>query len=201
MTSSLTGTLNVDTNLANTITFNAGSSIVPNISGNWSPQAGGAAGTQLAQYGWRFVLDSNFGLLTLDTALNEIEFDLTSTPLVLSSGDFDASQLILPWLEVNSDFRLEGLQSGTSHEFDISAEPNQLSAGTLVVAGNLATLTIPIHVMVADNYADNPGEIFVSGQIVATAVIPEPSSSLLLLFGGCLLMGVKKFRNSRGRLE
>jgi hypothetical protein len=200
LTAPVSGTLAVETDLASTIQLQRGGSIVPAITGDWRPQYGASEGTQPAQYGARFLVTEIMS--GIDIAFRDDAFDLDSLALSLSGTSFDASQLLLHWAFASADARSFGptdtagpVSDDMLSESELpNPHPNQTSGGSLVVAGNLATLTIPIQVQLLDHILSTPGEVVLSGQIVATAVVPEPATASLLLLGMALLAGRRSAR-------
>jgi hypothetical protein len=183
LTTSLSGTVELDTDLATTLTFSSGSSIAPDIGGAWSPTAGGFAGTQPAEYGVRIPVSVIGGV---DYAATNTVFDATSAPIGLLAGAFDATQLTLNLLTTTVDFQSFGLLSGTFGTGVVTnqAAIDQLGGGTLTVVGNVATLIVPIQISETLPIANSVAYLTLTGQLVATAVVPEPSSIILAAFGG-----------------
>ena len=109
------------------------------------------------------------------TASRDNVGDVQSAVLPLVGTTFDSTQLSVNLVNSSTDYNvtIEGkLFSGT---IDTGvAVPNTATGGTLTIAGNLATLTLPI---LGIGSVDVEGvdllDVY-SGQVVATAVVPEP---------------------------
>ena len=166
LTTTLSGSLNVDTDMATTITLSGGSSITPDVNGNWIPAAGGAAGTQPAQFGAFIDVGGGTGV---DWASHGNLFDLTSGTLPLSSGAFDSTQLSVTLVNSVLDYRWNNGFGNGSNTTTNYAAGNQLNEATLSVSGNVATLTIPIQMTVDQSISTAQAHSVLAGQMVATA--------------------------------
>jgi hypothetical protein len=137
----------------------------------------------------------------MDVAMTDVRFDLTASATALTGTSFDAAQIVVHWLEATEEFRsfgpLDTGAPGSIHTTNLAAEPNSPSGGTLVVAGSVATLTIPIQAQLRDELFGRPGSDFtVYGEIVATAPVPEPAAGLLVIFGAATLAAARRSRRS-----
>ncbi len=120
--------------------------------------------------------------------------DETSGAIPLVGNAFDASQVTLLQFTGTLDYNLSGLGGsfatliGTTSIAGGSAL-NTATGGTLTTVGNLETLTIPllvdipIHVPVGGGSGFITLDNIVTGTIVATALVPEPSSLMLAALG------------------
>lgn len=196
-TTSYSGTIlvDVDNPLAPTTIQLLGSSAVAAISGQWLPQAGGgpAAGDPgVAQ-------DANYGLFLNAGALGNawgavrnLVFDVTSgvEPVVL--GLFASTQTLTI---TTGQFAVNApaLFGGPSED-DLATDTltNAATPSSYSVAGPLATLTIPISIIDAGDLT-----VMYTGQLVATATVPEPASAALasaMLVGMCGMAVVARRR-------
>ncbi len=154
------------------IRFGGGSSIDANLGGIWQPAVGGTAGSAPADYGTR--AGSVVG------AGRNIVLDVASTFIAVSSGAFDATQISLTYLSGVVDYNAGASGSGTISLFGEFGF-NNASGGLIAVAGNIETLTLPVQFSTAFTVASPDDSMLVlTGQLVATRTVPEPSSTALL---------------------
>ncbi|HWA98199.1 MAG TPA: hypothetical protein VG713_06885 [Pirellulales bacterium] len=142
-----------------------------------APLANASPGTAPAQYGLSIALS---GIATGVVAARDYVADATSGVLPLANGAFDATGVSLGVSAGTTSYNLVVLGSPLVGTFgDLIPVPNQLPGGTLTRSGDVYTLTAPILAM---GSIDANGialfDVF-TGQVVATAVVPEPSSLLL----------------------
>lgn len=199
---------NIETDLdlsGGTIEFTGSSSIDAIATGDWFPAEWdpvlltGTSGP--ADYAFIYIalgVASSF-----DTVFTDIAFDAVSAgPLALSGGStksFDSG------LTLNL---LDGvLQAGATVEFflptvDVTGESvaNTAANGTLEdLGGGLVELTLPVYFEVpTTDFAAGTG-LLLQGQIVATAIVPEPSTAVL--FGGALPLFLAMLWRRRCRRE
>jgi hypothetical protein len=116
-------------------------------------------------------------------ALNGSSFRADQVSLVLAGGQADANLTFPSGPFIGTD-PLSG--------FDV----NQLSGGTLTLSGNVYTLTLPI--FASSSLTVGPATVLetYSGQVVATAVIPEPATWILAAVGCAALIAQRRFRAS-----
>ncbi len=167
LTSHFAGTINVDL-AADLIRFSGDSFLDAQVTGDWQPAVGGAAGNAPADYGARI----NAGLAQVVAALRNIQLDVTSGILPLPNGSFDSGALIFffPSNAVSTaDYRVTGFGS-TSGSAPLSGlSTNRVtSLGTLTSAGAVQKLTIPVDAQYGFTVATFAGQINLTGQIVAT---------------------------------
>jgi hypothetical protein len=184
-TSNFSGSILVDVDnlLAPTSIQILGSSAAASITGQWLPQAGGgpAAGNpgtaQDANYGLQL---SGGALGNAYAAIRNLQFNVTSGSQAVAGGAFPSTQT----LNVSSGlfaFNLPPAFMEPPGEDDLSGDVlmnASATSSTYTVTGSTATLTIPIDIVDEDDLT-----IAYSGRLVATAVIPEPTSALLILAG------------------
>jgi hypothetical protein len=165
LTTTLSGSVNVDTDLFTTLSFPGGSSITPDINGDWMPAAGGLSGTQPAQFG--AIIDP--GNINIYWASHDNLFDVTTSShgsLPISGGTFDSSLSTFTLVNSIADYS-SSFGHGTLTTTNYQA-PNQLGGGTLSVSGNVATLTIPIQITVDQTVPNGQEHTVLAGQVVAT---------------------------------
>ncbi len=111
--------------------------------------------------------------------------DATSAAIPVSGGSFDATQVYIT------------LTSGvTSYNLP---SPNQTGGGTLSLAGDVYTLTLPLLSVYPVTVAGLTVLTAYSGQIVATAVVPEPGTFVLATIGAtAIAVFARKFRRRAG---
>jgi len=89
LTTKFGGTIKADVT-SSTVQFTGGSAIDAEVNGDWEPGVGGAAGRAPADYGGQ----APTVFFTAKGAFRNILLDVTSDPLALSNGSFDASSLV-----------------------------------------------------------------------------------------------------------
>jgi hypothetical protein len=114
--------------------------------------------------------------------------DFTSAALPLTGAVFDASQVTIGQSAGTLDYNLSALGGAFtgligSGSLAGGAGLNTNPAGTLVIAGNVATLTIPILVDIPFQAGPATLDAITTGTIVATAIVPEPGTISLLGLG------------------
>jgi hypothetical protein len=181
------------------------------ITGDWLPQFGGGSegdpgvqgdadpGTpQPANYGW-FLQDGLLGQFY--AAARDVVLSLTAGPIAIASDEFDPFGIIVTVPQgsysantsspILGDIRvLDILDDKVGHNCtDMFGTVNNCTGqdGTYTVAGGVATLTIPLHFILGQG---NEVEVILSGMLVATATVPEPSGCVLMLtmFGSALIV-------------
>ena len=110
--------------------------------------------------------------------------DATSGVILVIGGSFDATQVLLNLTTGITAYNLTVLGTPHAGNFDLTIPaPNQVGGGTLALAGDVYTLTLPVlsvHSATVDGVTVLTAY---SGQIVATAAVPEPASLVLVLIG------------------
>lgn len=116
--------------------------------------------------------------------------DGRSGVIPLIGNSFDASQIVSTFVAGTADVNVLVLGTpvvGTASLAGAFAN-NQLTAGTLTSVGGIKTLTIPILVEAPVVVEGVTILEALAGQIVATAVVPEPSTLILAAVGGLALL-------------
>ena len=181
-----TGTLVADV-LPGSISFPGGSSI--DIIDQGTPVAPGPDAlpfsTGVGDFGLNFDV---FLLGIVPVAAYDWEFDLTSGSLAVDgAGNFDSSSLGINVLDGDLTFDA-GLASGVV-PLDGESTTNILGGATLVTVGSVQTLTIPIDTSLTfDGLQPDDSTITVTGNLVATRVIPEPATATVALLSSGLLL-------------
>lgn len=167
---------------AGSITFN-NSAAAANLSGTYQPAIGGGPGTAPANYGpyWGGGPWSGY------SALREVIGSLSSGPITLSGGNFDASQLLFSFLSGRLDRYItifpSGSMSGTQSLIGVSPM-NGSGTGTLATSAGIETLTVPIDISFNVTMLDaNDSTFRLRGNLVATSAVPEPSSYIFFGIG------------------
>jgi hypothetical protein len=177
------GTIDADYT-GSTIQFNSAGADAA-INGTWQPLPGGGAGSAPADYGATQPMFSVFG------AGRNIVFNITSGVIVVSAGNFDASQLTISPTTGDLDYR--SILGGASTDLSGLFGSNAATAGNISIVGGIATLTIPVQITETLSLnSTNDTTITLAGNIVATAVVPEGSISSLLIAGGIFLVVARR---------
>ena len=170
------------------IQFNSASAVAA-ISGNYSPLVGGGAGTAPGDYGGMFTVS---GIFPGTFAIRGLEASLSSGPLSLTGGAFDASQLLFLATTGSVDYRVAALAMMGTLSVAGNSAMNGPGMGSIAIVGGVNTLTIPIDVTILFTVVTTNDTMFrLRGNLVATAV-PEPATWMLLGFG--ILVCAQQFR-------
>ena len=164
MTTVYNGTIQV-AQTPDTIQFTGQSVITAQTNGSWKPLAGGGNGSAPADYG--AVASS---IVTVNAAFRSILLDVTSPPITVTNGQFDANGLtfLFPAGATSAiDYR-SSIASGSKLATGSGAN-NVAALSTITTAGNVQTLTIGVNVQFTFSLI-NSGDTIVNvvGQIVAT---------------------------------
>ncbi len=191
----LAGSFEVDLT-AGTIAFPGGISVTlldqPNPI---EPVPGGLPGSAAANVGMVNLVPGGSGVVAIRDSVLALS---ASGGVVVGSGFSSAMDAVFTsgTVDVNYDLSL-GPHPNIygSAAFDSTLYP-AASGGTLEIAGTLVTLTIPVEFYVElAGFQFNAGSIgtlplLIQGEIVATGLIPEPSSSILSIIGTVACVGV-----------
>lgn len=138
------------------------------------------------------------GLVSGFAAASSLVGDASSGPIALAGVNFDASAVTLGLLTATLDYDLLALgnpqvgSSVVSNQFAV----NSSTGGTLLDLGGTLELTIPVSVIVPVDVGGFILSAVLTGQIVATAVVPEPGTVALLAIGA---VGLVPFVARRAR--
>ena len=162
LTTSLNGTIDADLT-ASTIQFNTAAGIDAETNGSWQPAVGGNTGTAPADYGGT----ATVSIITAEAAIRNAVLSLNSTPLTLTGGNFDSTQLIFGLTNSSSlDYNAGFAGKGTEVLNGLST--NSLSdGGTLTTSGTTKIITIRIS-MTFTFTGSIPAVLTLEGEIVAT---------------------------------
>jgi len=134
-------------------------------------------------------------------ALRDLTLSLTSGPTPVAGGAFASTQSLTldsGVFDTNLSSTLppvtgiEDTAGSSDLAGDVADGPNVAADGAYGVSGNVATLTIPMKFFFPGSV-----DLGMSGSLVATRVVPEPSSLLLLTVAGCLVAGWTTRRRTR----
>lgn len=196
LTSSVSGDLLIDVDNVSTpttIQFLGGGAVIAN-SGDWLPEFGGETEGTLPTN----PAPANFGLFLEVTALQTEGWaafrDMVASPIsnpLPVSGNVFGSAPAIQFASGSYDFNLiSGLgDSAGNDSFAGATVPNTAADGTYQVDGDLITLTMPVDTTFGGDLV-----IQLTGDLVATAVVPEPSAAVLAISAFGLLGGVRRRR-------
>jgi hypothetical protein len=168
---------------SNSIQFN-NATVDASVSGVYQPAVGGAQGTAPGDYGGVW----SGGPWTGYFAVRDSTSSLSSAPVTLTGGNFDASEVLFSFLSGSIDRYILVFMgnpvSGTQPLLGINSM-NGTGTGMLSTLGPVQTLTIPIDVTFTAALLgpSNDSTLRLRGNLVATSVIPEPATYALLLLG------------------
>ena len=155
------------------IEFSGGSTVRANNSGIWRPATGGGAGSDPANYGGEITPPLTTGY----AAGRNICVDLSSPPIPLAKGSFDASLLVVSFQTNNAsppsfDFRVSSLIPALNTNGTvplIGSATNGASSAYLTNDAGALTLILPVNTTNSTTIGGNPATLVLRGQIVATA--------------------------------
>jgi hypothetical protein len=180
LTTKLAGTLMVEAT-PTTIHFPGGSTLDAAENGTWEPDVGGASGSAPADFAGQASLPIGTGL----AAVRDVVMDATTAQALSLTGDqFEAAdiQFVFPTGgNAALDYRIStflGSQSGREVLEGITTN-EVATTGSLVEAGGLLTLTIPLNATYLFELL-SPGDstLSVQGQLVATRSAGTPELTL-----------------------
>ncbi|MBX7073201.1 MAG: PEP-CTERM sorting domain-containing protein [Pirellulales bacterium] len=199
-----TGTINADVVPGSSIQFTGSSLIDANITDDgqgWAPDINNNPANVTVPTLTFASADYGFTFATIVWAsLKDFQLDITSGSLALTGNNFPGTQTLtaiggdLAYTDViNGGF----VSPGNSSLIGL-ALANNAANGTLTQLGNNLTLTIPVSVSQPVDIDGTGVDLIVAGTLVATAVIPEPSTLLLAGMGavGVGLLAARRRRRS-----
>jgi hypothetical protein len=186
-TARYTGSLMVDVT-GTTIRFLEGSLIDAQAQHLVRPGSGGSNSAALADYG--FIAEQPFGIDTGEAAFRDFIFRFASTD---ARTDLFVQNGFL-------DYRFQGVNNENGRESQAGeGATNNPGAGTLSTVGNIETLTIPIDANFTFFIFAYDTPMRLTGEIVATRIIPEPATTgLLAAAAGLALMRRRRQGRARG---
>ncbi len=185
------------------------------ISGSYNPQLGSPppnnALTDPGDYGVRIIASVSLlgGLVKLNdpvfAALRDIMMQASSGAIAVTAGSFPASSMLVGVESGSLAYRGSGTLGGVVGSGLVAlpsgtASNSKAGSGSIGIVGPLATLTYPVNAPLS--FTLGPGLSFsanITGTIVATAIIPEPTTYALLGVGMAMLapMAVRRYRKRR----
>lgn len=169
--------------------------------GSWSPLPGGAIGAAPANIGLGGAFSASVAFRNIEIALITPSLPTTGGPSIFS---FDPSAT-LSFVGGSVDYRATFFFTISGGSSDIVGSSGLVSGSgaTIEVDGILATLTMPFSAtgffVDIDTAEGVTGELDLTGIIVATAVIPEPSTVVSMLMGapGVAFIVLRRARAAR----
>jgi len=172
MTNFYAGTIQAS-QTAGTIQFTGGSLITAQTNGNWYPAVGGATfATAPADYG---ATASTFAG-TVYAAMRQIQFDVTSPAINVTSGQFSPAGLTFQFsTNINSTLDYYNSFAMGSKALTGNATNNVATLATLTTVGTTQTLTLGVNALFTFTLISSGDTLVnVSGQIVATRSSAAP---------------------------
>ncbi|MBL9125393.1 MAG: PEP-CTERM sorting domain-containing protein [Planctomycetaceae bacterium] len=205
----VSGYFATDTDFVSSIKFlnGPGANFIDGIdSGNFSPLPDGSEpGTASADIATRLYIGAGIliGGLNLDLAFRNMLYDVSSGVIPVSSGSFNSNLASFGNLDSDIAYKARngfGLGGGTFVDLIGSGYATELGGasttstgaapGTIVVTpkigGDVAKLTLPFNIpinMALDEEGLLTLKLNVTGTLVATAIVPEPTTYALLAIG------------------
>jgi hypothetical protein len=180
----------------NTLTFSGGSSIVAlAATASYVPPLGGANTQGSPQNYGGYFQNISIPLYTFnsDVDLRDVNLDITSGSVVVGSP---ASGLVLTVESGAENFSvpalpLYGVTAGYYSQNFSGTTANNASSSlvTLAVSGSTETLTIPVNATINFTEEGEAASVNLTGNIVATYAVPEPSTIALLAASAIGLIG------------
>jgi hypothetical protein len=158
---------------AGTIQFTGASLITAQTNGNWYPAVGGAAlSTAPADYG--ATVSTVLG--TVYAALRQVQFDVTSPSITVTSGQFSPAGLTFQF-STNVTSTLDYYNSFTAGTKTLTgnATNNVATLATLATVGSTQTLTLSVNALFTFTLISSGDTLVnVAGRIVATRTTAAP---------------------------
>jgi hypothetical protein len=191
LTTRFEGTIKADVT-DDSLRFVGGSRLDGMVNGNWSPLAGGEAGTAPADFGGKAG-----GFLVSGTgALRDLLLDLESPAAIpLVEGAFNADGLLFRFPEAAPsafDYRVTGLVNENGRELLAGYATNQITGtGMISVQGQTQVLQIPIAATIVFELLNpNDSALTITGQLRATRPLdsnPDIVIGSIRVEGGLLI--------------
>lgn len=172
-------------------------------SGTWQPAIGGGAGSAAANYGFNVAL----GIATGRIAIRDLVTSASmASPTSVSSGGagtyfFGVSGINTLHADATGgsvDYNAGLFGNGTT-PVSGGGDNMTIGAGQLTIAGSNLTINVPVDFTFNGTAGGFPTTFRIVGNLVGTAVIPEPSTYALLACGALALAGGRFARRGRGR--
>lgn len=224
----VSGYFATDTDYISSIKFLGGAQNITKVdgidSGSYAPLADGSPGTASADFGVRIfgggtVLIFFSGTANVDVAFRDMIYDATSGVIPIAGGSFD-SNLVTTGSYAGADLAYRArdgggtlgstfvglIGSGAATLPATGTLSSGAAAGSIVitpkVGGDIATLTLPIKIPVEIPLDDDGLVKFkanITGTLVGTLVVPEPTAWMLAAVGLAMLSPLAVMRRLKKR--
>lgn len=161
------------------IEFVGGTRMTARELNSWQPGPNGAEGTASASYGAKGHSGGFFAIDAL-AASRRLLFDVTSSPLALSGGTFDAAALVFQFVDTNNcvlDYRVTGVFNDAGSKVLSGLATNSVTgSSSLTTVDGVETLKIAVSASFTFELVI-PGDttLTLTGELVATrGAAPEP---------------------------
>ena len=176
------------TRTGNTLTFSGGSTVDGDYKTGYTPAVGFGDEGMEQNYGAKFT-GLSFTTDTIYADVRDLRFDITSGTATVGSaanGMVFTISPIITGVRPAVNFTIPtafGGGYGSQGIYGMTATNASAGAVTIDTVGTTETLTIPVDVTYTLSLGGIPGSMRLTGNLVGTRTVPEPSTIILLACG------------------